>query len=208
MSTSPDTIETQPASIEALLLPVLGPAYRTAYHLTRDASDAEDAVQQAAVLACRGFDGFEQGSNFRAWFLRIVTNVCLSDYRRRRRSPVARSLDEPTGESELTPAEMLAGPSADRPDIGLVQRLDAAQISAALGALPPEYRTVTTLYFVEELSYQEISEIVNCPIGTVRSRLHRGRKLLQAALLELAEERGIGRGRASVDAGEAASLVA
>ena len=201
MSNSSETIET-------LLLPVLGPAYRTAYHLTHDACDAEDAVQQAAVLACRSFDSFEQGSNFRAWFLRIVTNVCLSDYRRRRRSPVARSLDEPTGEGELTAGEMIAGPSADRPDLGLVQRLDAAQISAALAALPLEYRTVTTLYFVEELSYQEISEIVNCPIGTVRSRLHRGRKLLQATLMELAEERGLRRGRGAAPAGDAVSLVA
>jgi RNA polymerase sigma-70 factor (ECF subfamily) len=175
----------------ALLEPVLPVASRTALHFTRNAADAEDAVQQASLQAWRAFASFEEGTNFRAWFLRIVTNVCRSEFRRQRRSPVGPSLDEPDFGEALVPESVSREHGDPLPDAAFVDRLDAEEISAALASLPEEYREVATLYFVEDLSYQEIADILGRPIGTVRSRLHRGRKALMRALWSLAEERGI-----------------
>ena len=178
-------------AFEQLLTPVLPAAYRAACHFTGHSADAEDAVQQAALLAWRGFAGFEQGTNFRAWFLRIVTNVCRSEYRRRCRAPSGLSLDDPDHGEELLSAEVTGERSTPTPDVDFLDAIDAAEIQAALAALPEEYRAVATLYFVDDLAYQEIAEIMGCPIGTVRSRLHRGRQLLKVELMALARERGI-----------------
>jgi RNA polymerase sigma-70 factor (ECF subfamily) len=178
-------------SFEALLRPVLPVASRTALHLTRNAADAEDAVQQASLQAWRAFRTFEQGTNFRAWFLRIVTNVCRTEFRRRRRSPAGTSLDEPEFGETLIPEAVTREYGDPLPDARFIDQLDSEEISAALADLPEEYRVVATLYFVDDLSYQEIAEVLNRPIGTVRSRLHRGRKMLMQKLWDLAVERGI-----------------
>jgi RNA polymerase sigma-70 factor (ECF subfamily) len=178
-------------TFEALLKPVLPVASRTALHFTRNAADAEDAVQQASLQAWRAFQTFEEGTNFRAWFLRIVTNVCRTEFRRRRRSPLGPSLDEPEIGEALMPAEVTREHSDPLPDARFVDQLDGEEIAAALANLPEEYRVVATLYFMDDLSYQEIAEVVDRPIGTVRSRLHRGRKMLTQRLWELAVERGI-----------------
>ena len=178
-------------TFEALLKPVLPVASRTALHFTRNAADAEDAVQQASLQAWRAFQTFEEGTNFRAWFLRIVTNVCRTEFRRRRRSPLGPSLDEPEIGEALMPAEVTREHSDPLADARFVDQLDGEEIAAALANLPEEYRVVATLYFMDDLSYQEIAEVVDRPIGTVRSRLHRGRKMLTQRLWELAVERGI-----------------
>ena len=178
-------------AFEALLTPVLPVAYRTALHLARNHADAEDAVQQASLQAWRAFHTFETGTNFRAWFLRIVTNVCRSEFRRAKRAPNGVSLDAPDFGDALIPLDVTRELGAPTPDLALFSALDTREISAALANLPEEYRTVATLYFVEDLSYQEIAKIVGRPIGTVRSRLHRGRKLLMRELWALAEERGL-----------------
>jgi RNA polymerase sigma-70 factor (ECF subfamily) len=178
-------------TFEEQLNPVLPVAYRTALHFTRNTDDAQDAVQQASLQAWRAFHSFQEGTNFRAWFLRIVTNVCRSEFRRQRRSPIGPSLDEPETGEGLIPAEVARERGEPAPDAGLIAQLETEEISAALADLPEEYREVATLYFVEELSYQEIADIVGRPIGTVRSRLHRGRKLLMQKLWALAEERGL-----------------
>ena len=175
---------------ETLLSPVLPTAYRAALHFTRTEADAEDAVQQAALQAWRAFGRFESGTNFRAWFLRIVTNVCRSEFRRTKRSPVKGSLDAPEFDEAIIPL----GVRDDReptPDAALVSGIETEEITQALASLPEEYRLVASLYFLEELSYQEIANIVDRPIGTVRSRLHRGRKMLMQKLWSLAEERGL-----------------
>lgn len=178
-------------TFEALLLPVLPVASRAAMHFTRNGADAEDAVQQASLQAWRAFASFEEGTNFRAWFLRIVTNVCRSEFRRRRRLPQGPSLDEPESGDALIPESVTREYGDPLPDAEFITRLDTGEISAALASLPDDYREVATLYFVEDLSYQEIADVVNRPIGTVRSRLHRGRKILMEKLWALAEERGI-----------------
>ncbi len=179
------------ALFEELLTPVLAPAYRTARHFTGNAADAEDAVQQASLLAWRAFGRFEAGTNFRAWFLRIVTNVCRSEYRRVRRAPNRLSLDDPDMGDAVLGAAVAEDLGPVPADVAYISELDTREIADALARLPEEYRTVCTLYFMEELAYQEIAEIIGRPVGTVRSRLHRGRRLLKQALLALAVERGL-----------------
>ena len=182
---------TDTALFEELLTPVLGPAYRAARHFTGNRADAEDAVQQASLLAWRSFKSFEQGTNFRAWFLRIVTNVCRSEYRRVRRAPTRLSLDDPDLGDSVIDAEVTADRSPPAADEAYISRLETAEIAAAMARLPEEFRTVCTLYFVDDLAYQEIAAIIGRPIGTVRSRLHRGRRMLKQELMALAVERGL-----------------
>lgn len=177
---------------EPLLAEVLEPAYRTAYHLTRNREDAEELVQEAALLAFRGFARFEPGTNFRAWFMTILRNRFISTYRKKRREVPTVDLEDaselylyaqlqPTG----TPEEV------SEPAKRLIAQLDAEQVSAALAALPDEFREAATLYFTQDLSYQEIAQVLDVPVGTIRSRLHRARRLLQRQLWDLAEEYGI-----------------
>jgi RNA polymerase sigma-70 factor (ECF subfamily) len=189
MTAMSDTTTTQ-TEFETLLNPVLPAAYRAALHFTRSPADAEDAVQQASLQAWRAFASFEGGTNFRAWFLCIVTNVCRSEFRRQSRTPLALAFDDSVGDG-LPLADVLTDESEPSPEARAIQQLDAAEIQAALLSLPEEYRVVATLYFVDDLSYQEIAQAVRRPIGTVRSRLHRGRKMLMQQLWALAEERGI-----------------
>jgi RNA polymerase sigma-70 factor (ECF subfamily) len=180
------------ADFTALIAPVLDLAYRTALHLTRNPLDAEDVVQEASLRAFRAFHTFQQGTNFKAWFLRILTNQFLQGYRKQRREPELVDVEDVEA-LYLYAKTRGAGLHSVTPDPAhlLMSKLDQEQVSAALAALPDEYRTVSVLYFMEELSYQEIADMVGCPVGTVRSRLHRGRKLLQKALWRVAEEAGI-----------------
>ena len=181
-----------PARFEALLAPLLDSAYGTALRFTRNRADAEDLVQEAALLAFRGFKTFEPGSSFRAWFFRILTNCFYSQYRKRKRQGTEIELDD-TPELYLYCQTAAIGLHArtDDPAAMLVSRLDNELVEAAIAALPDEYRVAATLYFMQDFSYQEIAEMVGVPVGTVRSRLHRGRRLLQKALWVIAEERGI-----------------
>ena len=179
------------SEFERLLSSVLDLAYGTALRLTGTAADAEDLVQDAALLAHRGFPGFTAGSNFRAWFYRILLNRFYSNYRRQRRAGVSVDLDE-TPELYLYQQAAASGLTPDTDTATtLVDRLDSELVTRALDALPEEFRTVATLYFMQDLPYQEIADMLEVPIGTVRSRLHRARRMLQKALWEVAAERGI-----------------
>lgn len=180
------------ASFEAQLTPLLDRAYAAAWHLTRNTVDAEDLVQEAALLAWRGYAGFRAGSNFRAWFLRILTNKFISNYRTDRRRGGVVDLDE-VPEFSLWQHGREAGlvaPGSD-PAQALTRQLTADQIAAALDALPEDYRVAAVLYFMDDLSYQEIADILEIPVGTVRSRLHRGRRLLRKELWSLAHAAGL-----------------
>ncbi len=184
--------ESATASFEAQLTPLLDRAYAAAWHLTRNTVEAEDLVQEAALLAWRGYAGFRPGSSFRAWFLRILTNKFISDYRTARRRGGVVDLDD-VPEFSLWQHGREAGlmaPGSD-PAGELTRRLTADQIAAALDQLPEDYRVAAVLYFVEDLSYQEIAEILDVPVGTVRSRLHRGRRLLRKELWSLAHAAGL-----------------
>ena len=176
---------------EALLQSVLDVAYRAAYHLSRNSADAEDLVQEAALLACRHRETFHSGTNFKAWFLRILTNAFYSKCRKHSGTRAMLPLDE-ANESRLYVLAEAAHPSQGLdPARAFTDRLDAEAISAALEALPMEYRVVTTMYLVDDMAYQDIAAALDIPVGTVRSRLHRGRRLLQHALWEEAADRGL-----------------
>ena len=180
---------------ESYLTPLLTAAYGTALHLTRNGDDAEDLVQEAALHAFRAFDSFQDGTNFKAWFFRILTNLFINAYSKRQRGPEIDALSE----LEDAPALYLfkhtreIGMHARNPDPAalVIERFEVEQICRAIAALPEDYRIISALYFMEEFSYQEIAEIVGCPVGTVRSRLHRGRRMLQKALWHVAEQQGI-----------------
>lgn len=179
-------------TFESLLEETLPRAYSAALHLTRDPVDAEDIVQEAAMLAFRGFAGFEPGSNFKAWFLKILTNAFYMRCRKDKKTAGTISIDE-APELYLYARTAEAGMHRDDPDPArsFLSRLDAEKVSAAILALPLQYRAVATLYFAEDLSYAEIASILGCPVGTVRSRLHRARALLQRQLWEIAVDHGL-----------------
>jgi len=181
-----------PATFEALFAAVMNSAYGVAMRFCHNPADAEDLVQEAAFLAYRAFDSFEAGSNFRAWFLKILTNCYFSKRRRERSRPVTSDLDD-TPDLYIYARSGQAGFPTQGPDPAaqLMEALGTERIVEAVNRLPEEYRVVSTLYFMEDLSYEEIARILECPVGTVRSRLHRGRKMLQRALWRVAEEDGI-----------------
>jgi RNA polymerase sigma-70 factor, ECF subfamily len=180
------------ATFESLFTGVARAAYGVALRLSRNPADAEDLVQEAALLAYRAFDSFVAGTNFRAWFLKIVTNCYYSKRRRERSRPVTSDLDD-TPDLYLYARSGEAGfpTQGHDPAAELLESLGTERIAAAIARLPEEYRIVCTLYFMDDLSYEEIATVVACPVGTVRSRLHRGRKMLQKVLWKIAEEDGI-----------------
>ena len=181
-----------PTGFAAELVPLLDRAYGLAYSLTHDRADAEDLVQEAALLALKAFGQFTPGTNFKAWFYRILVNAFYGQLRKQRRQGE-------TVDLENLPSLYLYGKTTalglqgqtDDPAGALLSRLDAESIVAALEALPQEYRVACSLYFIQDFSYEEIAQTLDVPLGTVRSRIHRGRKLLQQRLWAIAEERGI-----------------
>jgi RNA polymerase sigma-70 factor (ECF subfamily) len=191
-STHRATSDSSAMSFESQLLDVMSPAYGYALRLTRHRADAEDLLQEAALLACRGQATFEPGTNFKAWFFRILVRAFWGKHRTAQRRPATVDLDD-------TPDLYLYARSAEAglPRVGenpaslLLQQLDSEQIADAIAQLPEEYGSVCTLYFMEDFAYQEISDVLDVPVGTVRSRLHRGRKMLQKALWRVAQDAGI-----------------
>jgi RNA polymerase sigma-70 factor (ECF subfamily) len=183
-------------TFESLFSAVVGAAYGMAMRLTRNQADAEDLVQDAALLAHRGFASFTPGTNFRAWFFKILVNAYYSRRRREKSRPVTSDLDDTPDLYIYARAGQAGFPTqgAD-PASQLLETLGTERVVGAISRLPEEYRVVSTLYFMEDLSYEEIARVVECPVGTVRSRLHRGRKMLQKALWQIAEEDGIVRRR-------------
>src|SRR3954468_6750710 len=164
--------------------------YGAAYRLTRNARDAEDLVQDSLLRAYRFWDSFEQDSNCKAWLLRIVTNTFINEYQRKKRSREV--LDAATAEQDATDGVLVHADASDRqsPERTLLDRSVSDDVQKALDALPDDFRTAVVLCDVQGLSYKEIAEIMQTPVGTVMSRLFRGRKLLAAALREFAMNQG------------------
>ena len=192
MSQPSEQNTSSPDDIGPLLRSVLTPAYNFALRLTHDPADADDLLQEAALRACQHFHQFTPGTNFRAWIFRIMANCYKNGlrYQSRRGQPVSLE-DAPPLHLFIQSAEVGFHDIESDPAAALLARLGIDQVMEALDELPEEYRTVATLYFVEDFTYAEIAEVLEIPAGTVRSRLHRGRKLLQRALWDLAVESGV-----------------
>lgn len=177
---------------QAMLVDVLPSLYRYALRLTRNRADAEDLVQDTALRAFRAMAQFEPGTNFTAWMFKILTRGFWAGNRQRQRRPNTVDFDD-------TPDLYLYARSAEHglqwqgedPARALIDRLGAERVAEAIMQLPQEYGVVCTLCFIEDFAYHEIAEVLDVPVGTVRSRLHRGRKMLQKALWYVAQEAGI-----------------
>ncbi len=170
-------------------LPLLPNLYSAALRMTRNPADAEDLVQETYLRAFRGFGGFEEGTNLRAWMYRILTNTFINAYRKRQREPVTVT-DEDVEDWYLYDKLGEAGVEASA-ESAVLERLPDEDVQRALEALPDGFRLAVLLADVEGFSYKEIAEIMGIPIGTVMSRLHRGRKALEKALWETVRERGL-----------------
>jgi RNA polymerase sigma-70 factor, ECF subfamily len=156
-----------------------GALYRLAYHLAGNADEAEDLTQETYLRAYRGFAGF-RGGDVRAWLFTILRHVFLDECRRRRRMPVTESADD----AAFARTTQDAGASAPSAEAEALRRLPSDAIERAFAVLPPDWRLVVLLADVEELSYREIAEIMEIPLGTVMSRLHRAHRRLQERLLD------------------------
>jgi RNA polymerase sigma-70 factor (ECF subfamily) len=177
------------ADFEREALPHLSALYAAALRMTRNEKDAEDLVQDTLLRAYRFFDTFQAGTNCKAWLFRILTNVFCNNYREREREHVVMT------EAESSPAnlEQFVGGGAEGRDVetALLGRMVSADVEKALAAVPSDFRMAVILADLEDFSYKEIAEIMDCPAGTVMSRLFRGRKILQGLLRDYAVEQGI-----------------
>ena len=180
------------ATFTGQAMPLMSSLYSAALRMTRNPADAEDLVQEAYLRAYRGFGGFEAGTNLKAWLYRILTNTYINSYRAKQRRPVETDLEDVEDlylyHRIHDAAASGLGSSAED---DLMERITDAEVVAALEALPETFRMPVLLADVEGFSYKEIAEIMDIPIGTVMSRLHRGRKALQKALYEFAVDRGL-----------------
>ena len=164
--------------------------YGVALRMTRNVSDAEDLVQETYTKALAAEDSFTPGTNLRAWLFRILRNTYISSYRKTQRSPLSTSADELSDGQLLDVAERTPRASLSAESQAL-ELLGDDDIADALAALPDDFRTAVYLADVEGFSYQEIAEIMDSPVGTVMSRVHRGRKTLRGLLDAYAKDRGL-----------------
>jgi RNA polymerase sigma-70 factor, ECF subfamily len=157
--------------------------------MTRNPADAEDLVQEAYLRAYRGFAGFQEGTNLRAWMYRILTNTFINSYRKKQRQP--QTVSEEDIEDWYLYDRLGDSAAEESAESEVLERIPDEDVQRALDALPEQFRMAVWLADVEGFSYKEIAEILDVPIGTVMSRLHRGRKSLQKALWETVRERGL-----------------
>ncbi|UCD65246.1 MAG: sigma-70 family RNA polymerase sigma factor [Candidatus Zixiibacteriota bacterium] len=162
--------------------------YRSAMQLTKNSSDAEDLVQETYIKAYRFWDKFQPGSNCKAWLFRIMTNAFINEYRAKSRSPVAASVD--TIDDRFLYSQQVASSQLSNPEHMLYSRLLRDEVTRAIESLPDEFRLVVILAFVEKFSYRQIADITGLHLGTVKSRIHRGRKLCQKLLADYAVANG------------------
>jgi RNA polymerase sigma-70 factor (ECF subfamily) len=172
------------------VLPLLPNLYAAALRMTRNPADAEDLVQDTYLRAFRGFSGFTEGTNLKAWLYRILTNSFINTYRKKQRQP--QTVEGPDDIDEWYLFDKLGGRNVElSAETEVLDKIPDEAVKAALESLPENFRLPVLLADVEGFSYKEIAEIMDTPIGTVMSRLHRGRKALQKALWDTAKERGL-----------------
>jgi RNA polymerase sigma-70 factor, ECF subfamily len=175
-------------------LPLLDSLYGAALRMTRNPQDAEDLVQETMLRAYRAFDRFEAGTNLKAWLFRILTNAYINTYRKRQREPQKVSADEVEEFDLYRELKNHDTQFEATPESIVLDSLVDSDIIDAIDDLPEQFRLAVILSDIEGFSYAEMAEIMDVPMGTVMSRLHRGRKALQKRLWELARDRGIVKG--------------
>lgn len=173
----------QKSEFEALTLPHLDALYNTALRLTKNESDAEDLIQETFLKAFRFFHRFQPGTHIKAWLFKIMTNTFINHYRKQQRD---KEVLEDWDWDHLLQSDAEIGENEKK----ILDRFISQEVVDSLNQIPVEFRMVVLLADLEDFSYKEIAEIVDCPIGTVMSRLYRGRRLLRKLLAEYATEQG------------------
>ena len=180
-------------------MPLLDQLYGGALRMTRNPQDAEDLVQETYLKAYKAFDRFTPGTNLKAWLYRIMTNTYINTYRKKQRRPLVTSADDVT-DNQLYTSSSHDSTGLESAEVEALKQMPNSRISEALNSLNEDYRMVVYYADVEGLAYKEIAEVMDIPLGTVMSRLHRGRKQLREMLKDVAHDQGIGLERAATDA--------
>ena len=176
-------------NFEAVAMPFVDSLYNTAYRMTRNSEDAEDLVQETYLKAYKYYDKFTEGTNFKAWLFKILKNTFINSYRKRQSEPLKSDFADIEDAFENKVSEEVTG-KLKNPEQELLKDVLDEDVQRALEALPDDYRMAVILADLEGFSYKEIAEILEVPLGTVMSRLYRGRKLLEAEMLRYAREHG------------------
>jgi RNA polymerase sigma-70 factor (ECF subfamily) len=176
---------------EEQAVPFMDQLYAAGLRMTRNPADAADLVQETFVKAFAAFGQFQQGTNLKAWLYRILTNTFINNYRKNQRNPYQGTIDD-LEDWQLGNAESVTqGRSTRSAEAEAIDHLPDSAVKDALQAIPEDFRMAVYFADVEGFSYQEIADIMKTPVGTVMSRLHRGRRLLRDLLSDYAQDRGI-----------------
>ena len=186
-----DTTPDPRALFEEQAIPFLDQLYGAALRMTRNPSDAQDLVQETFVKAYAAFGQFDQGTNLKAWLYRILTNTFINTYRKKQRYPYQGSTSEMEDWQLGTAESVTASMSSRSAEAEAIDHLPDSDVKEALQSIPEDFRLAVYLADVEGFSYQEIADIMKTPVGTVMSRLHRGRRLLRGLLTDYARSRGL-----------------
>ncbi|WP_062022322.1 sigma-70 family RNA polymerase sigma factor [Brevibacterium ravenspurgense] len=186
-----ETDEERSARFEADALQYVNQLYAAAMRMTRNPADAEDLVQEAYLKAYAAFHQYKPGTNLKAWLYRILTNTFINNYRKKQRQPLESS-DDDIQDWQLHRAASHTSNQGRSAELEALDQMPDSDVKEALASLQDDFRMVVYYADVEGLPYKEIAEIMDTPIGTVMSRLHRGRRQLREKLADYAAERGIG----------------
>ncbi len=176
-------------NFEEMAMPFVDSLYNTAYRMTRNAEDAQDLVQETYFKAYRYYDKFTEGTNLKAWLFKILKNTFINNYRKKQKQPFQTDFAD-IEESLESRVQQDAHRGPTRPDEILLENVLDEHVQKAMDSLPQDYRMAVVLADLEGFSYKEIADILDVPVGTVMSRLYRGRKLLEESMLRYARDHG------------------